>query len=92
MRFANRLARLRGADEPFLLRIERLLDRLDSPRPRALDESALLARMGRDKKARESGLTWVLPLGPARGARVSDLPPERVADELRLFAASLREV
>jgi 3-dehydroquinate synthase len=90
IRFANRLARLRGADVPFLDRLERLLDRLESPIPPALDDAALLARMARDKKARESGLTWILALGPGRGARVADLPAERVAAELRGFTAALR--
>ena len=89
MRFAHRLARRRGADGAFLDRIEALLDRLSIPAPPPLDPARVEARMARDKKARESGLTWVLPVGPGEGARVSDLPPATVREELGPFLAGI---
>jgi 3-dehydroquinate synthase len=90
IRFAHRLARRRGADEPFLARIERLLDRLEVPPLGTLDPADLLERMSRDKKARQGGLTWVLPVGPGEGALVRDLPPATVAEELGRFSDAVR--
>jgi 3-dehydroquinate synthase len=91
MRFSHRLARRRGADDAFLVRVERLLDRLEVPRPpaMALDCAALLANLGRDKKARESGLTWILPMAPGRGERTDGIGAAEVASEVDSFLASL---
>ena len=89
IRFANRLAARRGTDPVFLARIDALLDRLQIPAPAGLDPARLEARMARDKKARESGLTWVLPVGAGKGARVSDLAPGAVREELGSFLATL---
>jgi 3-dehydroquinate synthetase len=90
MRFAHRLARRRGADGAFLDRVERLLDRLELPALPALEATELLPLLARDKKAREGGLTWVLPVAPGRGERVGDLPPALVESELAAFLAERR--
>jgi hypothetical protein len=45
--------------------------------------------MARDKKAREAGLTWVLPAAPGSGVAVSDLDPAAVREELDRFVAGL---
>lgn len=89
MRFAGRLARARGADVAFLDRIERLLDRLDSPVPPVLRRDDLMARMARDKKARAGGLTWVLPMALGRGERRGDVSPQEVDRELERFLADV---
>jgi 3-dehydroquinate synthase len=89
MRFAHRLARQRGADAAFLARVENLLDRLEVPPPPAFDARKVAARIGRDKKARESGLTWILPLAPGMGARIPDLAPGLVHAELERFLGLL---
>jgi hypothetical protein len=41
--------------------------------------------MRRDKKARESGLVWVLPSALGRGEMVSDVSWSEVENELRGF-------
>lgn len=86
MRFAHRLARARGADSAFLARIETLLERMGIPPAGELDPAKLLALLARDKKARDAGLTWVFPVSPGRGERVTDIPAELVAAELERFA------
>lgn len=93
MRFALRLALRRGLDAEFAQRLERLIDRLGPPdlgslerrRGLDLDVDRLLAAMGRDKKARESGLAWILPAAPGRGGIVADLDPALVRAELQAF-------
>lgn len=88
MRFSHRLARLRGAEAAFLARLERLLDRLDlAPLP-ALSVEAVLANLARDKKARESGITWILPMAPGRGERVAGIAAAEVAAEVAAFLAA----
>lgn len=89
MRFAHRLARRRGADDAFLLRVEDLLDRLELPLPAAIDRSRLLELMSRDKKSGAAGLTWALPASPGRGERVEGIALEAVADELDGFLRDL---
>jgi 3-dehydroquinate synthase len=85
IRFALRLARRRGLPEPQAARLERLLARL-SPRALPSVESAvLLDAMRRDKKARESGLVWVLPRALGEGEMVGDLSWEEVERELEAF-------
>lgn len=77
----------------FVDRLERLIDRLGPPdlgslerqRGVRLDVDRLLAAMGRDKKARESGLVWILPAAPGRGEIVADLDPALVRTELQAF-------
>ena len=92
--FALRLAAGRGLDaaEPELFaRLRRLLARLGlPPLPAAdLDPDDLLRRLGRDKKAREDGLTWILPEcvgdGEAVGRRVSGVGAGEVRAALLPF-------
>jgi 3-dehydroquinate synthetase len=90
MRFCHRLAARRGADLAFLARVEGLLDRLEVPPPPPIDSAELLARLARDKKARESGLVWVLPMGPGRGVRTGGIPVDEIASELEPFLAPFR--
>lgn len=93
MRFALRLALRRGLDPEFAARLGRMIDRLGPPdlaaveerRGVRLDVDRLIAAMGRDKKARESGLVWILPSAPGRGEIVADLDPALVRSELRAF-------
>ncbi len=89
MRFAGRLARRRGADGPFLDRLETLLDRLRIPLPPPLPAEELLARMARDKKAKAGGLTWVLPMEPGRGERRTDVSEAELERELLAFLGDL---
>ena len=93
MRFALRLALRRGLDPEFAARLERMIDRLAPPGLGAverqgdvrLDVDRLIRAMGRDKKARESGLVWILPAAPGRGEIVADLDPALVRSELQSF-------
>ena len=93
MRFALRLALRRGLDPEFASRLGRMIDRLGPPRLGTveqqcgvrLDVDRLVDAMGRDKKARESGLVWILPAEPGRGEIVADLDPALVRSELQAF-------
>jgi 3-dehydroquinate synthase len=88
MRFALRLARRRGLDRAESERLEGLLGRLALPALPAVDAPALLDAMRRDKKARESGLVWVLPRALGRGEMVSDVHWTEVESELSDFLAA----
>lgn len=90
MRFCHRLASRRGADAAFLARIERLLDRLDLPLPPPMDVSAVTANLARDKKARDTGLVWVLPMAPGAGERVGGIGTAEVAAEVESFLGDCR--
>jgi 3-dehydroquinate synthase len=83
--FALRLAEIRGLPPEVSRRMRDLLVRFDLPPLPPLDPSALRAHMGRDKKARESGLVWVLPTALGRGEVVADLELDRVERELLAF-------
>ncbi len=87
--FALRLAEARGllgGADGLAPRLRSLLARLDlPPLPAGLDPEALLDLMARDKKARETGLTWVLPAGLGEGRMVDDLGRGEVAAALRPF-------
>ncbi|HEX2164187.1 MAG TPA: 3-dehydroquinate synthase, partial [Thermoanaerobaculia bacterium] len=94
--FALRLAEARGLDAAgpeLFARARALLARLGLPPLPAgdLDPAALLELAGRDKKARESGLVWVLPeaTGPRRAGwrPVGGIDPAEVAGELAAFLA-----
>lgn len=93
MRFALRLALRRGLDRQFGSGLLRLIDRMGPPGLAGverelgvrLDVDRLVAAMGRDKKARESGLAWVLPVSPGRGEIVDDVDPALVRSELQAF-------
>ena len=91
MRFCHRLALRRGADPAFLERIERLLDRCNLPLPPAVGVAEVLGNLARDKKARESGLTWILPMAPGAGERVRGIGEAEVAKEAESFLAYLRD-
>lgn len=92
MRFCHRLARRRGADVAFLARIERLLDRMGLPLPPPVDASQVTANLARDKKARDSGLVWVLPMAPGAGERVEGIGTTEVATEIESFLEDCRSV
>jgi 3-dehydroquinate synthase len=85
MRFALRLSTATGADAAFAGRVGLLLDRLAVPALPRLEVDALLARVARDKKAREDALSWVLTGAPGRGRVEARLSPELVRRELRRF-------
>ncbi|HSM13495.1 MAG TPA: 3-dehydroquinate synthase family protein [Thermoanaerobaculia bacterium] len=82
LRFALRLSLERGAETGYVARLERLLDRLGTPPLPALDPERLVARLGRDKKARETGLAWVLVEGPGRGRVARDVPEPAIRAQL----------
>ncbi len=73
MLFAVRLAESRGLDRAFGDRLRRLLGRFELPPLPELDPEQLWRLMSRDKKATESGLTWVLPRAVGRGEMVSGI-------------------
>lgn len=85
MRFAVRLARRRGFDAAEAERFCALLERLEPPPLPTLDRARVLAAMGRDKKAREDGLAWVLPARLGEGWITSDVPGAEVEEELARF-------
>ena len=85
MRFALRLARRRGLDREAVERVETVLGRLSLPPLPALEPEPLLDAMRRDKKARESGLVWVLPSALGQGEMVSDVSWTEVETELSAF-------
>jgi 3-dehydroquinate synthase len=85
MLFALRLARRRGLPAPIAQRLADLLGRLSLPPLPALDPQDLLARVARDKKAREGSLTWVLPAALGSGLMADDVAWDEVAAELRGF-------
>jgi 3-dehydroquinate synthase len=84
--FALRLARRQGLDPGVAERLRALLGRFGlPPLPAGLDPGALMALMARDKKARESGLTWVLPAALGEGRMVDGIGGPEVERELQLF-------
>jgi 3-dehydroquinate synthase len=83
--FALRLALRRGLDPAFAGRLYALLARCGLPPLPPLEPRRLLALMARDKKARESGLTWVLPAAPGEGRMVEGIPEDEVLGELARF-------
>jgi 3-dehydroquinate synthase len=91
--FALRLALRRGLDPALARRLAALLRRFDLPPLDGLpgggaagfDAADLAARMARDKKASERGLTWVLPAALGAGAMVEGVGWEEVVPELRSF-------
>jgi len=98
MRFVLRLALGRGLDPEFAERFSGLIDRMGPPDLAAVERDMgvhlqvdrLFAAMGRDKKARESGLVWILPAAPGRGKIVADLDPAVVRTELQAFLEDSR--
>jgi 3-dehydroquinate synthase len=87
MLFALRLALRRGLAAEDAARIHALIRRLGLPPLPALDAGELTALMARDKKARESGLVWVLPRALGEGWMAGGVPAGEVLSELREFLA-----
>jgi 3-dehydroquinate synthase len=85
MLFALRLAVRRGMDETEAERISHLIGRVGLPALPRLAKEAVLAAMACDKKARESGLDWVLPSGLGRGGEAIPVPAEELSEELEDF-------
>jgi len=83
--FALRLARKRGLAAEAAKRIQALIRRLGLPPLPELDADDLMAVMARDKKARESGLVWVLPRSLGVGWMAGGIPDDEVRTELRSF-------
>ncbi len=79
LRFALQLSVRHGGDPEFSARVLRLLDRLGGPELPELEAEDLLARMGRDKKMRRSGIDWILLAGAGQGR----VEREGCTDELR---------
>jgi 3-dehydroquinate synthase len=85
--FALRLAVREGLDPAVARRLSALLGRFGLPPLPPLDPGELISLMARDKKARESGLTWVLPAALGEGRMVEGIGMDVVAAELRGFIA-----
>jgi 3-dehydroquinate synthase len=83
--FALRLASRRGLARETAERIQGLIRRLALPALPRLSAEDLLATMARDKKARESGLVWVLPRSLGEGSMVDGISNEEVRTELEGF-------
>jgi 3-dehydroquinate synthase len=83
--FALRLAVKRGLAQQGADRIQALIRRLELPLLPDLAPEALMAAMARDKKARESGLVWVLPRALGEGWMAGGIPNGEVLAELRDF-------
>jgi len=84
--FALRLARRRGLADGDAERLRGLLRRLGLPPLPRLDPAGLGTRIGRDKKALETGVEWVLPAAIGE-PRVASVPAAEVAAELAVFLA-----
>jgi 3-dehydroquinate synthase len=87
MLFALRLARARGLAARDADRLRAAIRRLEPPPLPGLEPAALVAAMGRDKKARESGLAWVLPDRLGRGSIAEDVTEAELRRELAAFLA-----
>lgn len=86
--FAIQLGYRRGFPQASGGRIDTLLRRLSLPALPELGVDALMSSMGRDKKALESGLTWVLAADLGEGRLVDDLGFDEVRSVLTRFLAS----
>ena len=85
MLFALRLAARRGLAVSEAGRLRALIRRLDPPPLPEVDRADLLAAMARDKKARRTGLLWVLPEALGRGRVVDDVDSGELGRELTAF-------
>ena len=83
--FALRLALRRGLAAEDAKRIHVLVRRLGLPPLPELEPGDLMAVMARDKKARESGLVWVLPRRLGEGWMADGIPADEVLTELGSF-------
>lgn len=83
--FALRLAAHRGLSAAEAKRLYALLARFDLPPLPELSIDRLLDAARRDKKAREGGLVWVLPVALGDGRTFTDVAEEEVRSELADF-------
>lgn len=86
--FVLPLAVRRGLPPEIAERIRGLVRRLELPPLPGLDPERLMDLMARDKKARESGLVWVLPRDLGEGWMTDEIPRSEVLDELSRFLAA----
>ncbi len=89
MLFALQLAEERGLASSAARRVEELIGRIGLPALPALDSEDLLQRMGRDKKARRTGLAWVYPSELGRGTIDESIEPAEFERALQTFLAGL---
>jgi 3-dehydroquinate synthase len=85
MLFALRLASRRGLNRDAIDRICGLISRFKLPVLPAIDSNELIRLMRRDKKARETGLVWVLPTRIGSGQPTSEVDEDEVRRELDAF-------
>jgi 3-dehydroquinate synthase len=85
MLFALRLARRRGLSAASAQRLEQVLRVFALPPLPSVEPETLLTLLGRDKKAREAGVGWVLPVAVGTGRWGVVVPPTEVAAELSEF-------
>jgi 3-dehydroquinate synthase len=86
--FALRLAGGTGKLDPTTAeRIRRLLARFRLPELPAVAAGELMQIIARDKKARESGLSWILPRELGRCEIVADISESQVLQEMVPFLA-----
>jgi len=83
--FALRLGLRRGLPAEAAERLRALLARFELPALPPLDPDDLVAAARRDKKARESGLVWVLPVALGEGRSVDDVSETEFRRELGGF-------
>ena len=83
--FALDLSEARGLDGQTAARVRALVRRLGLPLLPRLDVDDLLAACARDKKARESGLTWVLCTDLGAGALDGGFEPEELRSAVVAF-------
>lgn len=84
--FATRLALRRGQLDPAIAdRIGGLIGRFRLPELPAVATRDLIEIMARDKKARESGLSWILPRGLGECEIVADIAESEVLQALEPF-------
>ncbi len=85
MLFALRLAERRGLEPRVADRCRRLLARCRLPELPTLGVDELTAAMARDKKAREAGLSWVLPQALGQGVVDRGIGPSEIRQEMATF-------
>lgn len=88
MLFALRLSMLQGLPEVAARRLARLVVALGLPELPAVDVGEVVAAMARDKKARETGIVWVLLESLGGGAVREGLETALVVGELEDFLTS----
>lgn len=85
MLFALGLAVERGLSRAEAARLAKLIQKLGLPPLPPVEGNALMAAIARDKKARESGVAWVLPQRLGVGELVIDLLPDQIESALDSF-------